>query len=124
MLHHARHRRFQADTDAILAPVLPVIARAGPVRTTSLVVPARVNPYRALPAGRIERVAGRLGNDVILSPVPLPGRTLHPTGPAAQPPARERAVDGGQDHRARGSGGRRAWRRLPHVTAAEIGGAL
>ncbi|MFC8835822.1 hypothetical protein ACFT8V_21925 [Streptomyces griseoincarnatus] len=124
LLHHARHRRIQADTDAILAPVLPVIARAGPVRTTSLVVPARVNPYRALPADRIERAAGRLGNDMILSPVPLPGRTPHPTGPAAHPPAREHAAVGGQDHRARGSGSRRAGRRLPYTTATKIGGAL
>ncbi|KES08873.1 hypothetical protein BU52_02135 [Streptomyces toyocaensis] len=75
VLHHARARRVQAEADAILAAVLPVVARAGPTRTGSLVVPARVNPYRALPVGRAERAAVRAGADVVLSPVPLTGRT-------------------------------------------------
>ncbi|MFF9330998.1 hypothetical protein [Streptomyces albogriseolus] len=119
LLHHARHRRVQADADAILATVLPAIARAGPVRTTALVVPARANPYRTLPAGRIERAARRLACDVILSPVPLPGRSPHP---AARPPARERTGD--DQDRSGGLGGRRARGRLPGpATAAAAGPA-
>ncbi|WP_030223118.1 hypothetical protein [Streptomyces bikiniensis] len=75
LLHQARGRRIRAEADAILAAVLPVIARAGPVRTATLVVPARINPYQALPADRVERLAGRTGADVVLSPVPLTGYT-------------------------------------------------
>ncbi|MEN8653696.1 hypothetical protein ABCR94_24590 [Streptomyces sp. 21So2-11] len=75
LLHHARARRIQAETDAILAPVLPVIARAGPVRTTTLVVPARINPYQALPTDQVQRLAYRTGTDMVLSPVPLTGYT-------------------------------------------------
>ncbi|MGY5032938.1 hypothetical protein ACWC9U_18995 [Streptomyces sp. 900116325] len=93
LLHHARGRRIQAETDAILAPVMPVIARAGPVRTTTLIVPARVNPYRALPSDRVERLAERTGTEVAVSPVPLTGhispiaRELHRIGaPHPQPP--------------------------------------
>ncbi len=107
LLHHARHRRIQADTDAILAAVLPALARAGPVRTTALAVPARINPYRALPAGRIERAARRLACDLILSPAPLPGRGPHPTGPAARTPARRarRRLHGPATAAAAGSAG-------------------
>ncbi|WP_438319585.1 hypothetical protein ACSHWO_36460 (plasmid) [Streptomyces sp. HUAS TT3] len=74
LLHLARGRRIRTEADAILA-VLPVIARAGPVRTAILVVPARTNPYRTLPADLVERLAGRTGAAVALSPVPLTGYT-------------------------------------------------
>lgn len=73
LLHLARGGRIRAEADAILAAVLPVIARAGPART--LVVPARINPYRTLPADLVERLAGRTGADIALSPVPLTGYT-------------------------------------------------
>ncbi|MDX3761794.1 MULTISPECIES: hypothetical protein [Streptomyces] len=73
LLHLARGRRIRAEADAILAAVLPVIARAGPARTTTMVVPARTNPYQALPADRVERLVGHTGADVVLSPVPLTG---------------------------------------------------
>ncbi|MFE7804506.1 hypothetical protein ACFU51_07555 [Streptomyces sp. NPDC057430] len=122
LLHHARHRRIQTEADAILAAVLPAIARAGPVRTTTpLVVPARVNPYRTLPAGRVERAAERTGADTILSPVPLPRPTPSvprrlpglPDHPAALGPAAS-----GRDHLPRRSDGRRTWHRLPGPAAA------
>ncbi|MFD3919100.1 hypothetical protein [Streptomyces sp. NPDC058595] len=80
LLHQARSRRIQAETHAILAAVLPVIARAGPARTTNLVVPARINSYQALPADRVEPLAGHAGTDVILSPVPLTGSTSPTAG--------------------------------------------
>ncbi|OKJ18430.1 hypothetical protein AMK23_35330 [Streptomyces sp. CB02130] len=79
LLHQARGRRIRAEADAILAAVLPVIARAGPVGAATLVVPARINPYQALPADRVERLAGRTGANVALSPVPLTGYTPHPS---------------------------------------------
>ncbi|MEU5458367.1 hypothetical protein ACH4NR_32500 [Streptomyces globisporus] len=75
LLHLARGRRIRTEADAVLVAVLPVIARAGPVRTATLVVPARTNPYQALPADRVERLAGHTGPDVVLSPVPLTGYT-------------------------------------------------
>ncbi|MFI0828065.1 hypothetical protein ACH4Q7_26860 [Streptomyces roseolus] len=75
LLHHAHSRRIQAETHAILTPVMPAIARAGPVQATALVVPARINPYRDLPADRIERLAERTGTEVAVSPVPLTGYT-------------------------------------------------
>ncbi len=75
LLHHARGRRIQAETDAILAAVLPAIARVGSVRTTTLVVPARVNPSRALPADLVERLTHHTGTDLAISPVPLTGYT-------------------------------------------------
>ncbi|MDW4909223.1 hypothetical protein RB628_28755 [Streptomyces sp. ADMS] len=75
LLHHARSRRIHAETDAILAPVLPVIARAGPARTTTLVAPAHINPYRSLPVDRVERLAERAGTEVAVSPVTLTGYT-------------------------------------------------
>ncbi len=121
LLHHARHRRVQADADAILATVLPAIARAGPVRTTALVVPARANPYRTLPAGRIDRAARRLACDMILSPVPLPGRSPAPRRAcrtAPRPRAHRRSGSVGRARRPPGPG------RLPGpATAAAAGPA-
>ncbi|MER6599739.1 hypothetical protein ACWDBC_08300 [Streptomyces parvus] len=75
LLHLARGRRIRTEAEAILAAVLPVIARAGPARTTTLVVPARINPYRTLPAGLVERLTHRTGADIALSPVLLTGYT-------------------------------------------------
>ncbi|MFJ5712754.1 hypothetical protein [Streptomyces sp. NPDC093105] len=75
LLHHARSRRIQAETRAILAPVLPLVARAGPIRTTTLVVSARINPYRALPADRVVHLAEHTGTEIAVSPVPLTGHT-------------------------------------------------
>ncbi|WP_420082567.1 hypothetical protein ACN6AT_36600 (plasmid) [Streptomyces sp. JL4002] len=75
LLHHARSRRIQAETDAILAPVMPLLARAGPVQATTLVVPARTNPYRDLPADRVQHLAEHTGTETAVSPVPLTGYT-------------------------------------------------
>lgn len=38
-------------------------------------MPARTNHYQALPADRVERLAGHTGADVVLSPAPLTGYT-------------------------------------------------
>ncbi|MFJ1565023.1 hypothetical protein ACIOG8_12485 [Streptomyces erythrochromogenes] len=70
LLRHARSRRIQAETHVILTPVMPAIARAGPIRATTLVVPARINPYRALPADLIQRLTERTGTETAVSPVP------------------------------------------------------
>ena len=63
LLRHACSRRSQGETDALLASVLPVLARASPVQSATLVVPARVNPYQALPADRVEGLAELTGTE-------------------------------------------------------------
>ncbi|MEW9515045.1 hypothetical protein [Streptomyces bacillaris] len=75
LLHRVRSRRIRAESDAILAAVLPALARAGPVRTATLTVPARTNPHRTLPADQVERIARRTGTDTAVTPVPLTGYT-------------------------------------------------
>ncbi|MGJ3561808.1 hypothetical protein ACR6C2_40380 [Streptomyces sp. INA 01156] len=41
-----------------------------PIQATTLVVPAHINPYRALPADRIQRLTERTGTETAVSPVP------------------------------------------------------
>ncbi|MFG2302575.1 hypothetical protein [Actinacidiphila glaucinigra] len=53
----------------------PVIAPSGPARTTTLVVPSHSDPYQALPADLVERLAHRTRIELVLGPGPLTGYT-------------------------------------------------
>ncbi|WP_157867714.1 hypothetical protein [Streptomyces prasinus] len=94
LLHQARHRRIQAEADAILAAVLPAIARAGPVHPAGRARPGRPRrpgrpaPWRALPLAAhsacptlVVRNAGGPAGPVCLSPSGSPAPTFTTAGP-------------------------------------------
>lgn len=70
LLHLARGRRIQAEPPRSSAACRPSSSAPEPARTTTLIVPSSSDPYQALPADLVERLAHRTDIELVLTPGP------------------------------------------------------
>ncbi len=91
LLHRARHRRYQAETTAIVGRVTPILYSAGVAHLrTTLPVPPGLDPTRALPVPAVRQLVDRFAAVAVVTSTPLndPTGVLYPAPPGHRALAR------------------------------------